>query len=201
MSWVKLVIRFGVPLFVLIGIMYPISRFNDLPAVFVAWGTLMLAYATFMLVRHSRESEDRGRKENERIRIKERDREFKRHNLEIIDDWAHQVLIHLREWYPNADKNDIKEQDRLTWSLQLRSISLIQMQTLFDKKFNTRLKVSLDDFNKYSDTIFETRVKVRVGEQVPETDRNLISDAKTKAFGSITNLIYAITTIKIKFKL
>ena len=41
MSWFKFVLSSGLLLFVLLGIIYPISKFNDLPQVVVAWGTVI----------------------------------------------------------------------------------------------------------------------------------------------------------------
>ena len=63
MSWFKFVLSSGLLLFVLIVIMYPISKFNDIPQVVVAWGTVMLASVTFLLIRNGREQENRDRKE------------------------------------------------------------------------------------------------------------------------------------------
>ncbi len=63
MSWFKFVLSSGLLLFVLLGIMYPISKFNDLPQIVVAWGTVMLASVTFLLIRNGREQENRDRKE------------------------------------------------------------------------------------------------------------------------------------------
>ena len=63
MSWFRFVVSSGLLLLVLIGIMYPISKFDNLPEVVVGWGTVMLASATFMLVRHGKDQENRDRKD------------------------------------------------------------------------------------------------------------------------------------------
>ena len=64
--------------------MYPISGFKDLSSSLVAWGTLMLAAATFTLVQHNIKQEGNRRK-NELSKEK-RDRDVAL--LNDIIDWA-----------------------------------------------------------------------------------------------------------------
>ena len=63
MSWFKFILSSGLLLVVLLAIMYPVSKFNDLPQIVVAWGTVMLASVTFLLIRNGREQETRDRRE------------------------------------------------------------------------------------------------------------------------------------------
>lgn len=71
-------------LLVILGIMYPISRFDDLSSSLVAWGTLMLAIATFTLVQHSREQE----KQRRRSELAKEERDKNEKLLNEIVDWA-----------------------------------------------------------------------------------------------------------------
>lgn len=52
-----------VSLLIILGVMYPISGFRDLSSSLVAWGTLMLAIATFVLVQSIIKQERNRRKD------------------------------------------------------------------------------------------------------------------------------------------
>lgn len=67
--------------------MYPISGFKDLASSLVAWGTLMLAAATFTLIQYSREQEKTRRKDE--LSKEKRDRDERLFN-EVIQ-WATDV--------------------------------------------------------------------------------------------------------------
>ena len=71
-------------LIIILVVMYPISGFKDLSSSLVAWGTLMLAAATFTLVLHNMKQEGNRRK-NELSKEK-RDRDVAL--LNDIIDWA-----------------------------------------------------------------------------------------------------------------
>ena len=78
----------------LLGIMYPISGFQDLPQVLVAWGTLMLATATFLLIRNTKEQEKRNRQEQ---------------SLNEIAAWLKDFEYHIFTSYKIEYKNEILE--------------------------------------------------------------------------------------------
>ena len=77
------------------------SNFSSFPSGLVAWGTLMLAAATFMLIRHSKELEE-SRREAE-LSVEKRDREERLLN-EIIE-WAMNV-------FKNSTFNDMATMER-----------------------------------------------------------------------------------------
>lgn len=84
MTW-KTIIWVGAPLFIVIMLIsYVADGLSALPSGFVAWGTILLAFVTFQLVR-SVTTQEKRRREEEQAREK-RDRD--EHLLDEIIDWA-----------------------------------------------------------------------------------------------------------------
>jgi len=84
----RYVIYGSIPLLLLIlGVMYPISGFDALSSSLVAWGTLMLAAATFALIQHSKQQEGQYREDN----IAKENRDRKERLLNEINGWAMDV--------------------------------------------------------------------------------------------------------------
>lgn len=71
-------------LLVILGVMYPISGFKDLSSSLVAWGTLMLAIATFTLIKTSKDQENQRRQDELAKEMRDR----KERLLNEIIEWA-----------------------------------------------------------------------------------------------------------------
>jgi len=84
MTWQNLIWRAAPLLFVILIISYFASGFSAFPSALVAWGTILLAYATFSLIRHSKEQEDRRRKEEQAKENRDREERW----LNEIIEWA-----------------------------------------------------------------------------------------------------------------
>ena len=86
---IRYIVLGSIPLLLIIlGVMYPISGFNDLPSILVAWGTLMLAIATFTLIRHSREQEEQRREDELAKERRDKDERL----LNEIIEWAIEIV-------------------------------------------------------------------------------------------------------------
>lgn len=88
----KNVIYAAIPLLIVIlGSAYLTSGFNAFPSALVAWGTLMLAAATFMLIRHSEKQEQRRREDEQQKRDEDKELNFRRRTLDEIINWVTEV--------------------------------------------------------------------------------------------------------------
>lgn len=88
MSWKGLIWTAGPALVVILVISYVFAGYSSFPSALVAWGTILLAYVTFSLVRHSIDQEERRR--GEEILKERRDRDTVW--LNDIIDWAVEVV-------------------------------------------------------------------------------------------------------------
>jgi len=85
MTW-KYVIWRAAPLLLIILLVSYFSGdgWHAFPSALVAWGTILLAFATFSLVQHSKEQEDHRRQEEQAKEKRDRDE----HLLDEIIEWA-----------------------------------------------------------------------------------------------------------------
>lgn len=89
MTWQNLIWRAAPALFVILIISYYAEGFSAFPSALVAWGTILLAYATFTLVRHSKKQEDQRRQEEQAKEKRDRDERL----LNEIIEWAEDIDI------------------------------------------------------------------------------------------------------------
>ena len=93
---IRIVLLASIPLLVIIlGVVYPTSGFDELPSSLVAWGTLMLAIATFALIHHNNKQEVNRNKadllKEERGKQERFERENRERNIQLLNDainWA-----------------------------------------------------------------------------------------------------------------
>lgn len=84
-TWGNIVWRAAPLLIIIVLISYFAGGgWSAIPSALVAWGTILLAFATFSLVRHSKEQEDRRRQEEQAKERRDRDERF----LNEIIEWA-----------------------------------------------------------------------------------------------------------------
>jgi len=84
--------------FILFGAFVFLHSYVEISGVFIAWATLALALATFLLVEESsrlrdqtRQIYEQGRDEERRIRDEDKKLEFRRRSLDQIVDWVQDV--------------------------------------------------------------------------------------------------------------
>lgn len=150
-SWRGFLISAGVLLVVILGITASLDS-TQFPSNFanalVAWGTLMLAFATFLLIRHSKEQENQRRKD-ERAK-EERDRQ---------ERWLNEITVWLRELENRtlytANWNDILKLEKTSVNMQLLTkweniltdLDILQRETR-DGEYFQKVAVILDsDFS------------------------------------------------------
>lgn len=84
MTWGKLILTAAPTLLVILSISYIADGYKAIPSGLVAWGTILLAYTTFSLIKQSREQE--AKRQKAEIEKEERDRDERILN-EVIQ-WA-----------------------------------------------------------------------------------------------------------------
>lgn len=159
---VKNIILGSIPLLLIIlGITFWASgsSFSEFPSALVAWGTLMLAIATFMLIRHSKEQEEQ-RRETELLKEK---RGRKERILNEIIEWA----IRITTWR-SENRTILREMAKvtdITKSQRLMHAHIAEVRDFF---------VGITGLNEYV-------VKIASGFQqgLPEAIEKLIDDLKS----------------------
>lgn len=84
MTWKKLILVAAPSLFVILLLSYLADGFNAIPSGLVAWGTILLAFTTFSLVRQSREQESQRQKAEKEKEERDRDEQI----LNEVIQWA-----------------------------------------------------------------------------------------------------------------
>lgn len=140
MTWENIVWRAAPLLIIIVLISYFAGGgWSAIPSALVAWGTILLAFATFSLVRHSKEQEDRRRQEEQ---AKEK-RDIDERLLNEIIEWAIDVLT--RNSPPDILKNP-------EWVLEA--------------KYDTEEKIRLAQIHTYMDLINQYTVSYLRGEYI-----------------------------------
>jgi len=153
MTWKDVVWR-AAPLLLIIMLTsyFAGDGWGAIPSALVAWGTILLAFATFQLIR-----------ENRRIREEEKERESWRRRLEELQHWIEDVL-RLESKYPGApletavDSFWHKTDARVLLS---NKEYIINEAKLFDSEFTTQPKLTdqiarLSHILEYEDLGVET---------------------------------------------
>jgi len=201
MAWGNIVWR-AAPLLIIIML---ISYFTGggwaaIPSALVAWGTLMLAYVTFLSVKKSMEQSEKLRTENERLRQEDRNRELKRHAIEFIYNWARHVSEFTLIWYPLENREQLLNLWENALRLRIDAIEARQYSSLFDAKIREAVKKAADDFVDFSHTVLNTSEDTST-HRIPENDKNLIRESQIRANNSTLDLVTYITDLKISLKL
>jgi len=89
MTW-KYVVYRAAPLFFIIMLVsyFAGDGWRAIPSALVAWGTILLAFATFTLIRHSRDQEEQRRKDDQAKERRDRDIAL----LNEIAEWAVSIV-------------------------------------------------------------------------------------------------------------
>lgn len=136
MTW-KYVVWRASPLLLIILLVSYFSGdgWHAFPSALVAWGTILLAFATFSLVRHSKEQEDHRRQEEQAKEKRDRDE----HLLDEIIGWATDVANCRIE----RDIKEIEELRRMFEAEALRSVYIMNIV----EPFTLRLKEAVLNLN------------------------------------------------------
>ena len=125
-----------------------------IPSALVAWGTILLAYATFSLVRHSKEQEDRQRQE-EQAREK---RDRKERLLNEISDWLiadTNFRMHFTSW---ETERFLSESLIIINSLQNLYVKGISLARIIRAEW-PELAKNIDEIVSYIDEIIDALLK------------------------------------------
>lgn len=189
-SWKRFLISAGVLLVVILGITAGLdsTQFtSNFANALVAWGTLMLAFATFLLIRHSKEQENQRRKD-EQAREK-RDRQ---------ERWLNEITVWLRElenrtlytvnWKDilKLEKTSVNMQLLRKWENILTDLDILHRETI-DGEYFQKVAVILDsDFSSLIGLILS----------LLEQRRQLILDRSKYPPSSINELKKMLTLVR-----
>ena len=88
MRWTTIVWAAAPALIIIMAIAYHADRWKAIPEALVAWGTILLAFTTYLLGRSGREQTNELIEENRRVREEEIRRESLRRRLSELELWA-----------------------------------------------------------------------------------------------------------------
>lgn len=163
---IRYVIFASIPLLlVILGVMYPISGFNDLPSTLVAWGTLMLAIATFTLIQRSREQEEQRRKDD----ISRERRQREENLLNEISEWLTanaNFRMHFTTWEKDRFLAESLNMIQSLQNLYVKGISLTRI-------IRTERPNLVQNMNKVIDVINEI-ISTLLRDDITPKERNAI---------------------------
>jgi len=136
MTWGYIVWR-AAPLFLVIMLVsyFAGDGWRAIPSALVAWGTILLAFATFTLIRHSREQEEQRRKDDQAKEKRDNDERL----LNEIIQWATDVASCRVE-------RDIKEMDELRRMFEAQALRSVYIMNIVEP-FTFALKKAVLDLN------------------------------------------------------
>lgn len=91
-KWTAIVWAAAPLFFVIVGIAYFAEGLRAIPEGLVAWGTIVLAFTTYLLGKAGREQTDKLIGENRRVREEEIVKESLRRRLSEVEQWARQGI-------------------------------------------------------------------------------------------------------------
>jgi hypothetical protein len=201
MEWKYVVWRAAPALLIILLISYFTGGgWQAFPSALVAWGTLMLAYVTFLSIKKSIEQSEQFRTENERLRQEDRERELKRHVIEFIYDWARHVSEFTFTWYPFDNKEQLLSLWESAARLRIDALEAIQYSFLLGAKLQEAVEKAAHDFADFTRT-FTTVSEDPSTHRIPESSRDLISKSQRTANNSALDLVTSVTDLKIRLKL
>jgi len=194
MKWNTIVWRAG-PALLIIGLIsyFAGGGWGTLPSALVAWGTLVLAYVTFLSVQTSIQQGEKLRVENERLRREDRERELKRHAIEFIYKWARHVAEFTWAWYPFDNEEQLLNLWMSASILRVDALEVQRYSSLFDAELGEAVNKSVEDFANFSLT-FLTR-------ENDESGKELIKERQSTANKSAQDLVLFVTDLKISLGL
>lgn len=196
----KNVIYGSIPLLIVIlGIAYLTSGFSAFPSALVAWGTLMLAVATFMLIRHSEKQEQRRREYEQQNRDEDKERDFRRRLLDDVFRWAHEATVSINAIRVVKSQKDLRNilpnlQAALTY-FRDAGIAIDTSKDFFGEAFIKLVYETLDNFKAYVDLLEETNPKLLTKQ------KERINTARSAADRSLSHLKDAVIRLRVDLKL
>lgn len=180
----KNVIYGSIPLLIVIlGIAYLTSGFSAFPSALVAWGTLMLAFATFMLIRHSEKQEQRRREYEQQNRDEDKERDFRRRLLDDVFRWAHEATVSINAIRVVKSQKDLRNilpnLEAALMYFRDAGIAIDTSKDFFGEAFIKLVYETLDNFKAYVDLLEQTKPKLlteqkeRINTATSATDRSL----------------------------
>jgi hypothetical protein len=201
MEWKDIAWRAAPALLVILLVSYFAGGgWQAFPSALVAWGTLMLAYVTFLSIKKSVEQSEKLRTENERLRQEDRNRELNRHAIEFMYNWARHVSEFTFLWYPFDNKGQLLNLWENASRLRIDALEARQYSFLFNAKLREAVKKAADDFADF------THAALKASEEsptysIPESGKDLIRESQNTANDSAQDLVTLITDLKMNLKL
>lgn len=199
MSFKKLIYGSIPLLIVILGITYLTSGFNAFPNALVAWGTLMLAIATFMLIRHSEKQEQRRREYEQQNRDEDKERDFRRRLIDDIFRWAHEATVSVNAIGGVKSQKDLRNiLPSLGAALAyFRDAGLVidTSKGFFSEAFTKLVFETLDNFKAYVGLLKPTKTKLSTKQ------KEGINTARSAIDQSLIHLKDAIIRLRVDLKL
>ncbi len=198
MNWGKLIGTAAPALFVIVGVTYLLDIFWDLtwfPEAIVAWGTLVLALATYQLGQTTIKENQKMREDNERIRKEDREEnerirkeELQRERSFKIRKWAEDAMgmLLIVPPPPNNEVKDIWERTSRENAYKfIISGSLLAFENA-DKLPHSK------EISKWIEKVIKTNTEIMMYRDNPDADEKRLSELRFELLGNLFGVINAI---------
>jgi len=179
----KLAIALTVSLIVILGISYSISGFKEFTNALVAWGTLMLAFATFMLIRHSSEQEKKRRKEA---------------LLTEINDWVTVAYRLLSGYLPTQAGSDRRDSIKILSEVTAKTSGMTMKAKEFGQDFSLLVNISVAYLDAFNDWLHEPFNNKALAEKLKKLNIAHVNQIQSECADSFLKLLGEVSKLKTK---